>query len=114
MPRREDGPVKDSNLNLNGLTFLVADPSAYFCTVIHGILRSFGASKVLETRDARGVVQLDIIYPLAQLGLARAKALAGDTAGARTAYQDFLAAWKNADSDLPILKEAKVEYARLQ
>src|SRR5690606_13293409 len=57
MPRREDGPVKDSNLNLNGLTFLVADPSAYFCTVIHGILRSFGASKVLETRDARGVVQ---------------------------------------------------------
>ena len=49
--------MKDSNLNLNGLTFLVADPSSYFCTVIHGILRSFGASKVLETRDARGVVQ---------------------------------------------------------
>jgi CheY-like chemotaxis protein len=57
VPRLEDVPVKDSNLNLNGLTFLVADPSAYFCTVIHGILRSFGASKVIETRDARGVVQ---------------------------------------------------------
>jgi hypothetical protein len=54
------------------------------------------------------------LYPLSRLGLARAKALAGDAAGARTAYQDFLAAWKDADPDLPILKEAKAEYAKLQ
>ena len=40
--------------------------------------------------------------------------VAGDTAKARTAYQDFLALWKDADPDLPILKEAKAEYAKLQ
>ena len=46
--------------------------------------------------------------------LARARALSGDNAGARTAYQDFLAQWKDADPDVPILKEAKAEYAKLQ
>jgi len=71
------------------------------------------AAEFQRVLDARGVGQLDITHPLARLGLARAKAQAGDTAGARTAYQDFLAAWKDADSDLPILKEAKAEYAKL-
>jgi len=51
---------------------------------------------------------------LAQLGLARAYAIQGDTAKARAAYQDFLTLWKDADPDIPILKEAKAEYARLQ
>jgi predicted Zn-dependent protease len=50
----------------------------------------------------------------AQLGLARAYALQGDKAKSRMAYQDFLALWKDADPDIPILKEAKAEYARLQ
>jgi eukaryotic-like serine/threonine-protein kinase len=40
--------------------------------------------------------------------------LSGDSANARTAYQDFFALWKDADSDIPILKEAEVEYAKLQ
>jgi eukaryotic-like serine/threonine-protein kinase len=53
-------------------------------------------------------------YPLAYVGLARAAVLTGDTARARRAYQDFLALWKDADSDLPILKEAKAEYAKLK
>jgi Serine/threonine protein kinase len=53
-------------------------------------------------------------YSLSQLGLARAYALQGDTAKARTAYQDFLAAWKDADLDLLPLKDAKSEYAKLQ
>ncbi len=51
---------------------------------------------------------------LARLGLARAYALQGDTVKARGAYQDFLTLWKDADPDIPILKEAKAEYARLQ
>jgi eukaryotic-like serine/threonine-protein kinase len=50
---------------------------------------------------------------LAHLGLARACALAGETAKAKIAYQDFLALWKDADADIPILKEAKSEYASL-
>ena len=53
------------------------------------------------------------IYPLARLGVARALALQGDTASARIAYQDFLAFWKDADPDIPILKQAKAEYAKL-
>jgi serine/threonine protein kinase/tetratricopeptide (TPR) repeat protein len=50
---------------------------------------------------------------LARLGLARAYALQGDTAKARAAYQDFLTLWKDADPDIPILKEAKAEYDEL-
>ncbi len=51
---------------------------------------------------------------MAELGSARAHALAGDKAGARAAYQDFFALLKDADPDLPILAEAKAEYAKLQ
>jgi eukaryotic-like serine/threonine-protein kinase len=51
---------------------------------------------------------------LAHLGLARAYAMQGDSAKARAAYQDFLTLWKNADPDIPILKQAKAEYAKLQ
>ena len=45
---------------------------------------------------------------------ARAYALQGDTAEAQVAFQDFFALWKDADPDIPILKEAKAEYAKLQ
>ena len=51
---------------------------------------------------------------LARLGLARAYALQGDTPRARAAYQDFLALWKDADPDVPVLMQAKAEYSRLQ
>src|SRR5271157_1014428 len=51
---------------------------------------------------------------LARLGLARAYAMQGDTAKARAAYQDFLTLWKDADPDIPILKEAKAEYAKVE
>ena len=64
--------------------------------------------------DHRGVVLNYPLGALAHLGLARAHALSGDTAKARTAYQDFLALWKDADPDIPILKEAKAEYVKLQ
>ncbi len=53
-------------------------------------------------------------YPLAQVGLARAAALAGDRAKSKQAYQDFLALWKDADADVPLLQAMKKEYARLQ
>jgi eukaryotic-like serine/threonine-protein kinase len=53
-------------------------------------------------------------YPLAQLGLARSLAAQHDTANARTAYQDLFGLWKNADPDLPILKQARAEYTKLQ
>ncbi len=61
-----------------------------------------------------GLAEGTIITPLARLGIARAALLAGDTAKARTAYQDFLAAWKDADPDVPVLLQAKSEYAKIQ
>jgi len=64
--------------------------------------------------DHPGVAPLSPVHSLAHLGLARAYAMAGDKAKARTAYQDFFAVWKDADADVPILKQAKTEYARLQ
>ena len=61
----------------------------------------------------RGVVINGTVGALAHLGLGRAYALSGDTAKAKIAYQDFLALWKDADPDVPILKQAKSEYAAL-
>jgi len=61
----------------------------------------------------RGVVQRNILYPLSQLGVARAYALSGDGVNARKSYEDFFTTWKNADADIPILIEAKAEYAKL-
>jgi eukaryotic-like serine/threonine-protein kinase len=55
-----------------------------------------------------------VLGSLSQLQLGRAKAMSGDKEGARKAYQDFFTLWKDADPDIPILKEAKAEYARLQ
>jgi tetratricopeptide (TPR) repeat protein len=53
-------------------------------------------------------------FSLSYLGMARGYALAGDTAKAIKAYQDFLILWKNADPDIPVLEQAKVEYAKLK
>jgi eukaryotic-like serine/threonine-protein kinase len=61
-----------------------------------------------------GVVINFPLGALVHLHLGRAYALSGDKAKARTAYQDFFALWKDADPDIPILKEAKAEYAKLQ
>ena len=72
------------------------------------------AAEFQKILDHRGLLWNCATGPLAHLGLARAYALQGDTAKARAAYQDFLALWKDADPDIPILKEAKAEYAKLQ
>ena len=64
--------------------------------------------------DHRGLVAGDPIGAMARVQLARAHAMQGDTAKARTSYQDFLTLWRDADPDIPILKQAKAEYAKLQ
>jgi hypothetical protein len=64
--------------------------------------------------DHTGVVGNEPLAALAHLGLGRAHSLAGDSAKSKTAYQDFFALWKDADPEIPILKEAKAEYAKLQ
>ena len=64
--------------------------------------------------DHHSIVANSPLASLAHLGLARAYAVQGDTAKAKSAYQDFFAIWKDADPDIPILKQAKAEYAKLQ
>ena len=56
----------------------------------------------------------DVLGVLAHLQLGRAYAVYGDTAKSKAAYQDFLALWKDADPEIPVLKQAKAEYAKLQ
>ncbi len=67
--------------------------------------------KIIEHR----VIALNSpIGALARLGIARAYVLQGDTVKAKAAYQDFLTLWKDSDAEIPILKQAKAEYARLR
>ena len=72
------------------------------------------AAEFQKFLDHPGIVTNFPLGALARLGLARAYALYSDTAKVKSAYQDFFTLWKDADPDIPILKEAKTEYAKLQ
>lgn len=72
------------------------------------------AGEYQKILDHQGVEPVSPLYALAHLGLGRAYALQGDKGKARTAYQDFFGELKDADPDVPVLKQAKAEYARLQ
>jgi eukaryotic-like serine/threonine-protein kinase len=101
---------------------LGAGPGApgYFPAYIRGeaFLKAHEGSKAAaeyqKILNHPGVDPTSPFYSLARLGLGRAYALQGDAAKAKTAYQDFFGVWKDADPDVPILKEAKAEYAKLQ
>jgi len=72
------------------------------------------AAEFQKLLDHRGIVQNSITGALAHLQIGRAYATAGDTAKAKAAYQDFFTLWKDADSDVPILKQARAEYLKLK
>jgi tetratricopeptide (TPR) repeat protein len=72
------------------------------------------AAEFQKIIDHRGILVSDPVGALARLQLARAFAVSGDMAKAKSAYQDFLTLWKDADSDIPILKQAMTEYAQLR
>jgi eukaryotic-like serine/threonine-protein kinase len=88
--------------HLRGMAYLKLHDGAKAATEFQSIL------------DHRGVAATDPAYTLAHLNLGRAYALQGNSAKAKTAYQDFFAAWKEADPDVPILKTAKEEYEKLK
>ena len=71
------------------------------------------AAEFQKILEHRGIVGADPIGAVAHLQLGRVFALSGDKTKAKAAYEAFLALWKDADPDIPILKSAKVEYARL-
>lgn len=72
------------------------------------------AKEFTKILDHRGIVMNCPLGALARLGLARAFALQGHIAKSRSTYQEFFTLWENADLEIPILKQAKAEYAKLQ
>jgi Tfp pilus assembly protein PilF len=72
------------------------------------------ATEFQKILDHRCIIFSDPVGAMARLQLARAFALSGDKIKAKTAYQNFFTLWKDADADIPILKHAKAEYAKLQ
>ena len=72
------------------------------------------AAEFQQIIDRRGLDVWSINYPLAYVYLGRAWKMAGDLAKSRKAYEDFFAFWKDADPDIPILIQAKAEYAKLR
>jgi tetratricopeptide (TPR) repeat protein len=71
------------------------------------------AAEFQKIIDHRGIVLNFVTGALAHLQLGRALAMSGDAEGARKAYDDFFALWKDADHDIPVLKAARTEYTRL-
>ncbi len=106
----ELGRTTFSNYSWNGLYPVYVRGEAYLAAH-QGRLAAAEFQKIL---DHRGIVWNAPIGALAHLQLGRAYAMAGDTDKARAAYLDFLTLWKDADPDIPILKQAKAEYAKLQ
>ena len=103
----------------------VATSSAYYWTAMYPVYvrgeaylaarqGSDAAGEFEKIVEHRGIVTNEPISALAHLGLARAYVLQGDTVKARAAYQDFWALWKDADSEIPILQQAKAEYSELK
>jgi serine/threonine protein kinase len=74
---------------------------------------SAAAAEFQKIVDHPGIRPTFAEHSMSKLGLGRAYAMTGDAAKARAAYQDFFALWKDADPDIPILKQAKAEYAKL-
>jgi serine/threonine protein kinase/Tfp pilus assembly protein PilF len=102
-------PAVDFNTFFGGLYTVYVRGEAY-------LAMQQGAAAVTEFQKVLnhpGLVFADPIGALAHLQLGRAYALSGDNTKAKAAYQDFLNLWKDADPDVPLLKQAKAEYARL-
>jgi eukaryotic-like serine/threonine-protein kinase len=103
-----------------GVPFSTQDPPCLYPVYVRGeayLAAGEGTAAAAEFRklmDHRGITWGCATGALSRLGLARAYTLQGDTAKARASYEDFFALWKEADPDIPILKQAKAENARLR
>jgi serine/threonine protein kinase/tetratricopeptide (TPR) repeat protein len=103
-------PTVDFNAFFGGLYPVYVRGQAYLAAG-QGAEAAAEFQKIL---DHRGIVAADSIGALAHLQLARTYAMEGDISKARAAYEDFFALWKDADPDIPILKQAKAEHAKLK
>ena len=101
-PYEQSSAMNSFSIYLRGQAFL---------KVGDGLQAAAEFQKVLNNR---GIVDNTIVGPLAQLGLARAYAVSGSKANARAAYNEFFTLWKDADPEVPVLRQARAEYAKLR
>jgi len=106
----ELGATRAIDLNWTAMFPVFVRGEAYLA----GRQGSEAAAEFQKILDHRGLVLNQPIGALAHFGLGRAYVLQGDTVKAKAAYGDFLTLWKDADPDIPVLQQAKAEYARLQ
>jgi len=96
------------------------DRATFESRYTRGMAQLSGGHPAEAIEEFQGILKIrawaitDPFLAYAQLGMARAYAQQGDAEKARTAYQDFLASWKQADPDLPVLKQVQAEYAKLK
>jgi len=103
--------LPNPQFEVGGLLYPVYIRGQAYLEVHHGREAAAEFQKILEHGS---ITQNGPIGVLARLGLARAYAISNDRTKARAGYQDFLGLWKNADPEIPILREAKLQYAKLQ
>jgi hypothetical protein len=100
--------------------YLVGFAGPLYAVYVNGVAHltaghgSEAAAEFQKILDHRGIVLADPIGALSRLQLGRAFVLSGDQIRAKAAYDDFLTLWKNADPDIPILRQAKEEYVRMR
>ena len=107
----EQGEPPSSFFGFFGVLYPVYVRGEAYLALHQGAQAAAEFQKIVEHR---GLVVSDPIGAMAHLQLGRAYAMAGDQDKAKAAYDDFLNVWKDADSDVPVLKQARVEYARLR
>jgi eukaryotic-like serine/threonine-protein kinase len=106
----ELGTPRSSFHAIYGVLFPIYLRGEAYLALHQGVQAAAEFQKIL---DRPGLVGSDPVGALARLQIGRAYAMSGDQAKARTAYQDFLSLWKDADADIPILKQAQAEYMKL-
>jgi predicted Zn-dependent protease len=103
-----------------GMSLSTPGPSCLYPAYVRGeayLAAGHGSAAAAEFQklvDHGGITWSCTTGALARLGLGRAYALTGDKTKTHAAYQDFLTLWKDADPDIPILKQAKAEYEKLK
>lgn len=110
-------PAKAVEIMKKGEAFDRANMESRYTRATALLMAGRGADAIQEFQGMLKLKDASITEPavsLAQMGLARAYVSTNDKEKARTAYQDFFVLWKNADPDVPILKQARAEYAKLQ
>jgi hypothetical protein len=114
MERQRGNPARAADLLAQAGDFTLDVPYRLGQAYLAAKEPAKAAGQFQKLLDSRGAGWWQVYAPLAQLGLGRTYAMEGNREKSPTAYEVFFTTWKDADPDIPILKQAKAEYAKLQ